>query len=82
MSFETTAHRQRVNIGLIKRPNYIWEVRTDKFHFTEFETIELACDFLITLNISDDEIDLGLISIYANEHSEASFTNGKFVAST
>jgi hypothetical protein len=43
-----------------------------------FNTAELAADFLKTLGLDDDAIDAGLIEIYGNKHSRAIFSNGQF----
>ena len=66
-------------ITLIKQDS-TWDVEQPD-EFTTCTTIELASDYLLSLGVTDDEIDNAIISIYANGHKEATFKDGKFVAS-
>ena len=69
-----------MKIMLLKQSNNEWEFKTED-EWVTCTNIELASEELIRLGVTDDEIDLALISIYANNHDGATFENGKFVAS-
>jgi hypothetical protein len=66
-------------ITLIKQDS-TWDIE-EPDEATTCTTIEIASDYLLSLGVLDDEIDLALISIYVNEHKQATFKDGKFVAS-
>ena len=60
-----------------------WAVTTDpgssqKIKRRDFATIELAAEFLNSLNVSDDDIDSALIAMYTLGHTRAVFRDLKF----
>ena len=66
-----------MTLYLARAGKFEWTVDT-----TVFDTIELACNHLESFyGVPDDEIDMALISIYANSHNEAIFENERFVKS-
>ena len=68
-------------IYLVRGDGNTWKLQ-QSITSTTYDSIELASEVLVNeCGISDDEIDLALISIYANGHIEASFDEGKFKAS-
>lgn len=69
-----------MNIKLLRQDNHAWEFKTED-EWVTCTTIELASEELIRLGVINDEIDIALISIYAHNHKEALFKDGKFVES-
>ena len=66
------------NIFITRLANNAWKAETvvsESF----YDSIEIMAPLLVESGISDDEIDLALISLYAKNHTEAVFTDGKFV---
>lgn len=70
-------------ISLYKVSKVCWAVTTrDNIDTQVFKTIEDTSDFLESIGVLDEQIDLALINLIGNDHTHAEFNNeGKFAFS-